>query len=475
MRRIAAAALIMLVTSTVGRSGDFEVPAPVRDGAGRILGAALVDDQGWQRLEHLATVIGHRLSGSEGLERAVEWAAAEMGSDGLEVRLQPVEVAHWVRGRESAEVVAPVPRILPMLGLGMSVGTPPEGIEAEAVVVGSFDELEALERSAVEGRIVVYAVPWSGYGETVRYRVEGASRAAALGAVAALVRSATGHSLATPHTGMLRYDPEQPRIPAAAITPEDADWFRRMAARGLDVRVRLKMDAENLPEPALSHNVVAEIPGRERSEEVVVMGCHLDSWDVGEGVHDDGAACIAAWQALTLIRRLDLTPRRTLRVVLWTNEENGLAGGPAYHDQVGDEVTRHVAAIEMDSGCERPVGFGFGLIGHETDGSDPRYEQAFATLESIGRLLEPLDAGAIFRGGGGADIGPLMKDGVPGLSLRTVGERYFDWHHSPADTLDKVDPVHFRRATAMLAVMGWSLAELPEPLLPGNGGAVYRP
>ena len=442
-----------------------------REAGGRLLGAALTDTEGWEDLTYLTTVIGHRLSGSPQLEQAIDWAVAGMREDGLaNVHEQLVMVPHWVRGAESAAVVAPRARDLPILGLGGSVGTGPEGITAPVVVVESFDELEALGRAAVEGRIVVYAVPWEGYGGTVQYRLHGASRAAALGARAALVRSATDDSLATPHTGAMRYAEDGPRIPAAAITVEDALWFRRMEELGQadELRVRLTMGAETLPD-AESANVVAEIRGSERPEEVVVMGCHFDSWDVGQGAHDDGAACIAAWRALALVQDLGLTPRRTLRVVLWTNEENGIAGGRAYREKVGADVDQHVAAIEMDGGAERPRGFGFGwsgVFGAEDPEASPAYAEALGKLREIARLLEPIEAGLISVGGGGADIGPLMRDGVPGLGLRTVGENYFDWHHTHADTLDKVEPMNLRRATAMLAVMGYVLADMPGRLIP---------
>ncbi len=440
-----------------------------RDTAGKILGAAMTDVEGWEKLTYLTTVVGHRLSGSPQLEEAIEWAHARMAEEGLETRLQPVMVPHWVRGDESLHVVSPRPRELPMLGLGGSVGTPEGGIEAPVVVVSSFEELEALGREAVEGKIVVYAVPWMGYGGTVRYRGGGPSRAAALGAVAALVRSATGLSVASPHTGALRYDDEQPKIPAAAITVEDADYFARMKALGREVTVRLEMDAEMLDDVE-SSNVIAEIRGSELPDEVVVMGGHYDSWDVGQGAHDDGAACIAAWQALKIIHRLGLQPRRTLRLVLWTNEENGLRGGRAYREALGDDVMSHVAAIEMDGGVERPVGFGFGLADADREGEDPVYEAAYAKLQEIGQLLEGIDAGEIRRGGGGADIGPLMREGVPGLGLRTVGEHYFDWHHTHGDTLDKVDLQDFRKAIAMLGVMGYVLADAPERLVPVSQG-----
>ncbi|MCP3981958.1 MAG: M20/M25/M40 family metallo-hydrolase [bacterium] len=452
----------------VGQRPPADLTAAYRDEAAKILGAALTDVEGWEKLEHLATEIGHRLSGSVGLERAIDWAVERMEAEGLAVSKQSVMVPHWVRGAESAAIVAPVERDMPMLGLGNSVGTPPGGITAPVVVVRDFDELEALGRERVEGKIVVYAVDWRGYGYTVRYRSRGASRAAALGAVAALVRSATGLSLQTPHTGALRYDDEQPKIPAAAITVEDADWMRRMAERGLDVTLRLEMEAQMLPDVE-SFNVIAEIPGAERPEEVVVMGGHYDSWDVGEGVHDDGAACLAAWQALRLIQQLELQPRRTLRVVLWTNEENGLRGARAYRDALSeDELADHVAALEMDGGVERPVGFGFDVHGLDENAAepDPTYEAALARLEQIGRLLEPIEASEIRRGGGGADIGQLMRGGVPGLGLRTVLEHYFDWHHTAADTLDKADLQDFRRAIALLGVTSYVLADMPERLVP---------
>jgi hypothetical protein len=435
-----------------------------RDAAGRILGAALVDGEGWEKLTHLTTRIGNRLSGSTQLEEAIEWAVDTMRREGLEnVTAQKVSVPHWVRGLESLEVVEPIRRPLAILGLGGTVATPEDGITAPVVVVGGFDELDRIGRDGVEGKIVVYAVPWEGYGRTVRYRSSGASRAAALGAVGALVRSATGSSLYTPHTGALRYDDGVPRIPAAAITVEDAEWFRRMTAAGETVRVRLALGAQTLPD-AESANVIAEIRGSELPDEVVVMGGHYDSWDVGQGAHDDGAACIAAWQALRLIHRLGLRPRRTLRVVLWTNEENGLAGARTYRERLGDGVAGHVAAIEMDGGAERPVGFGLGIRGIDPESADPRYEASLARLREIGALLDPIGAGEIARGGGGADIGPLMEAGVPGLALRTVGEHYFDWHHTHADTLDKVDPLDLRRATAALGVLGFVLADMPARL-----------
>ena len=443
---------------------DADLAESYRETAGKILGATLTNEEGWEKLLHLTTAIGHRLSGSPQLEEAIEWAEQLMTKEGLEVRLQPVEVNHWVRGNESLRLIEPVERELQMLGLGNSIGTEPEGIEGEVVVVESFDELDSLDRSQVEGKIVLYAVEWDGYGSVVRYRSGGADRASQKGAIAALVRSATGRSLYTPHTGGMRYAVGNRRIPAAAVTVEDAEWLKHRYRAGDRIRVRLQMDAQTL-DPAQSYNVIAEIPGRERPEEVVVMGGHYDSWDVGQGAHDDGAACIAAWHALTVIHDLGLRPRRTLRVVLWTNEENGLAGGRAYRIGLSDEeVANHVAAIEMDGGNERPIGFGFTLPGAAPDATDQRSLDAWRQLREIAQLFEAIDADQILPGGGGADISPLMRDGVPGLALRTVGEHYFDWHHTSADTIDKVDPQDFRKAMALLGVMGYVLADMPARL-----------
>ena len=288
-----------------------------RAAAARIIGAALTSDQAYSRLAHLTDHIGHRLSGSKNLERAIEWAIAEMKRDGLDnVRTEKVMVPHWVRGEESLEMLNPAPRKLTMLGLGNSVGTTPEGITAEAVVVRNFAELDQLGEGA-RGKIVVYNVPFTNYGATVAYRGQGASRAARYGAVAALVRSITPVSLNTPHTGAMQYDPAQPRIPVAAITIEAAELLQRMQNRGDRVTLRLKMEAKFLPD-AESANVIAELKGTERPDEIVLISGHYDSWDVGQGAHDDGGGCIVAWEAARLLglsRRLDqrLLRRRVQR------------------------------------------------------------------------------------------------------------------------------------------------------------------
>lgn len=427
--------------------------------ADKLIDAALADNEGYNRLAYLCYRIGNRLSGSAGLEKAVAWSAEQMKAAGLSnVRVIPVKVPHWVRGTESARLVAPYDKPLHMLGLGMSIATPPGGITAEVVTVSDFSELAKLGKERIQGKIVVYNEPYAGYGPTRLYRSSGASRAAAFGAVASLVRSATPLAMQIPHTGEMSYDAAQPKIPAAAISPEDAAMIARLVAGGVPVKVHLEMSAHMEPD-ADSGNVVGEIPGREHPEEVVVIGGHLDSWDVGQGAQDDGASIIACMQALALMKKLGLQPRRTLRVAFWVNEENGGRGGVAYREWVGDKIRNHVAAIEMDGGAEAPRGYGAGV---DADSMEQ--------LKDIGKLLDRIGAGEITIGGGGSDIGPLLRDGVPGLGERTVGTHYFDWHHTEADTLDKVDPDDFRKNMASLAVMSYILADMPGRLTAVAGG-----
>jgi carboxypeptidase Q len=425
-----------------------------RAAAARIIGAALTSDRAYSRLAHLTDHIGNRISGSQNLERGIEWAVTEMKRDGLDnVRAEKVMVPHWVRGEESLEMLTPVPRKLQMLGLGNSVGTPAEGISAEAVVVRSFDELDRLGEQ-VRGKIVVYNAPFVNYGATVSYRLQGASRAARYGAVAALVRSITPVSLQTPHTGAMTYDSNQPKIPVAAVTIEVAEFLQRMNDRGDRPTLRLKMEAKFLPD-AESANVIAELKGSEKPDEIVLISGHFDSWDVGQGAHDDGGGCIVAWEAVRLLKELGLKPRRTIRVVLYTNEENGTRGGNAYRDAHRAEIVKHVLAIESDSGVYRPEGFGL---------AETAPLQVRSNMQEIAKLLSGIGADQIAASGGGADIGPIMREGVVGASLDVNGEHYFDIHHTPADTLDKVNPRELALCVATMAVMAYTVADLPEPL-----------
>jgi carboxypeptidase Q len=420
--------------------------------ASRLIGQAFSSNVGWERLALIGDTFGPRLSGSQALEDAIRWAVQEMKKDSLEnVHTEPVKVPHWVRGQESVELTAPRRHPLVMLGLGNSVGTPADGIEAEVVVVHSFQELDAAG-NRIKGRIVLFNAPFTTYGETVQYRSTGPSRAAGLGAVAALVRAVGPSGLRTPHTGALRYVAGAPQIPAAAITTEDADQLQRMQDRGTVIRARLKMEAKFLPD-ADSFNVVGELRGRELPDEVVVMGGHFDSWDVGTGSTDDGVGCVVTWDALRIMKKLNLRPRRTIRVVLWTNEENGTRGGLAYRDRYKDQLANHVLMLESDSGVFKPIGFGF-------TGSDA----ARAKVKDVATLLRGIQTDRISAAGEGADIGPSMQAAnIPGMSLEAEGN-YFLIHHTPADTIDKIDPVDVARATAAIAVMTYVIADMPERL-----------
>jgi len=323
-------------------------PEALRAASERLQAEAFRTHGAYADLAWLCDRIGHRLSGSPQLDQAITWAQTRLKAAGLvNVHAEPVMVPHWVRGREAAQLLLPTAHRLNILGLGGSVGTPEGGLTADVAVVGSFDELEKLG-DAVKGKIVLFDVPYQGYGHTVAYRFSGAAKAAKLGAVAALVRSVGPVSLDTPHTGMMEYDPAGPRIPTAAVTIEASTQMRRMQQRGERIQMRLDMGAQTLPD-APSANVVAEIRGTEKPDEIVLLSGHLDSWDVGQGAQDDGAGCAMAMEAARLIQGLGLRPRRTIRVVLWTNEENGLRGGKAYLEAHRDKLKDIVAALETDS------------------------------------------------------------------------------------------------------------------------------
>ena len=456
-----ALALFLALTSVVLTSSWTATGAPAaeawldayREPASRIIGGALSGTLAWDRLAELTDSFGPRLAGSPQLENAILWALDKMKKDGLEtVHAEKVMVPHWVRGAESAEVIRPASLPLVMLGLGGSIGTDAGGIEAETLVVRNFDELEAAGEGA-RGKIVVYNVVFASYGQTVAYRASGASRAARLGASAVLLRSVGLPGLRTAHTGALSYTARDPKIPAAAISLEDAEMLQRYQDRGQNAVVRLRMEARFLEE-AESANVVGELRGREKPEEVVVLGGHLDSWDVGAGAIDDGGGCLVAWTALKVLKDLNLRPRRTIRVVLFTNEENGLRGGLAYRDAHKDELANHVMMLESDSGAFRPLGFGL-------SGND----RARTTVREIASLLDAIGASQVEAGGGGADIGPSVLAGrIPSMSLEVDGSRYFLYHHTPADTVDKLNPMEMSLGVAAVGVMSYVIADMPARL-----------
>lgn len=437
-------------TATAQSSGRFDA---YRTAVQALQREAQAGDFGWQRLAELTDTYGARLAGSPNLDRAITWAVATMKADGLDnVRTEKAMVPRWVRGRESAVIVEPAEHTVAMLGLGGSVATPAAGLEADVLVVSSFQDLDAHAAQA-RGRIVLFNVPYAGYGQTVQYRSGGASAAAKHGAVAALVRAVGPTGLRTPHTGGMNYTDGVPKIPAAAISAEDADRIARLVARGRTVRLRLSMEAHMEPDVE-SANVIGEVAGREHPEEIVLVGCHFDSWDVGAGASDDGVGCIVTWEALRLMKALKLQPRRTVRLVLWTNEENGLRGATAYRDAHLAEAANHVFALESDSGVFAPARLGF------TGSRDARL-----LITDLGALLAPLGMQTIGEGGGGADIGPIAQAGqVPMMAYQGDATRYFTIHHTPADTVDRIAPEEIGRAAAAIATVTYVVAEMPERL-----------
>lgn len=423
--------------------------------AKRIVAAVAADTTAWPRLAYLTDRIGARLSGSPQLAAAITWAQTTLIGEGLPTALQPVKVRHWVRGEESGNIVAPISHRLALLGLGGTVSTPARGITAKVVVVDSWEAMAAA-KDRIKGAIVLFNVPMTSmasYGAIFGFRYYGASRAAELGAAAVLVRSLTAVSLHTPHTGTLSYKAGVKKIPAAAIATEDADLIARLVASGQPVSVTLRLQSRERP-PAPSFNVIAELPGRVAPHEIVLISAHIDSWDIGQGAHDDGGGVVACMQALATIKRLGLTPRRTIRVVLFTNEENGTAGAEAYAAQYGKDAANHVLVFETDTGTFAPRGFTIAA---------PKATEA--TILGRWAQLAPIfalaGAPSLKTGWAGTDIEPMIDLGVLGATIDSANERYFDYHHTHADTLDKISPLDFTGNIAAIAVMAYVLADAP--------------
>jgi carboxypeptidase Q len=437
---------------------------PVAETSRRILAAELSGSQAYDTLEYLCDDIGPRLSGSAGAAAAVEWSTRTLRSWGLAVRNEPVTVTHWVRGMEYGYLSSHMNQKIVLTALGGSVATPAEGVDAGVVEVRNYEELAALGAEKVRGRIVLFNNPFDmdlvrsgrafeAYRNGVVFRGGGASHAAALGALAVLVRSVASASLRTPHTGSLNYDENVPKIPGAAVSTEDADLIHRLLAKGERVSMHLVLTPQTMA-PALSANVIAEIRGREKPDEIVVIGGHLDSWDLATGAIDDGAGAAMAMETMRLLHDLKIVPRRTIRAVLFMNEENGGAGGKAYAEDHKAELGDHVGAIESDSGGAAPLGFHTTLSGEAFDALQRR----LASQRQLGAGL--LDS----RSEVGSDIAKLTEAGVPGFGLQPDATHYFDLHHSPADTLDKIDPKELAQDAAAMAVLAYQLAEQPERL-----------
>lgn len=415
---------------------------------------ALLDDAAYECLRSLTTEVGPRLAGSPGDARGVAWAVAKLKSLGFQnVRSEPVRVPHWIRGEARAEILSPWPQSLMVVALGGSVATPPAGIEAEVIAVRSLDELAKTPREQVAGKIVFFigrmerTSDLSGYRGAVPVRSRGPSEAAKLGAVAAVIRTVGTSPERFPHTGALRYDAKAPRIPGLALSNPDADLLEREIASGQPVRMRL-LNTSVMAESTMSANVIGEFPGRKWRSEIVLLGAHLDSWDLGTGAHDDGAGVAIVTSAARLAAQMK--PARTLRVVLYANEENGTSGAKAYARAHRSEIDRHVLGMESDLGAYRVLSL-----------SSKVPLDRLQVAREFHLALEPM--GIVWEGNeasGGADIDTLKGLGMPVMFLKTDAEPYFDLHHGANDTFDKVDPMLLRQNVAAYAMTAFMAAEI---------------
>jgi hypothetical protein len=436
-------------------------------GMTRLRDAALNDPYAVNELRHLTDNIGPRLSGSPQAQQAVEYVAAEMRALGAEVTLEPTKVPHWVRGTETAEVVSwrgqtpGTTQKVVLTALGGSVATPAEGLIAEIVVAEDWKQLRALPPGAVRGKILLLnhrfdkemAAEGSGtdaYGNAVIYRGAGPVAAASMGAVAVLVRSVGGADYRLPHTGQTNYDESVSKIPAAAVTAEDADLLKNLASQGA-VRLHLTLTPRTLPD-AESFNVLADWKGSEHPEQVVVVSGHLDSWDLGTGAIDDGAGVAVSMQAIHLLKELGIRPKRTVRFIAWMSEEEGSEGAATYLAEHAAEAANHIGAIECDLGADHPTGIYYS--------GKPELGQ---WLRPVSQVLEAVGAETLIASPEtGDDIAVLTGKGVPGFAPVQDSRTYFNYHHTAADTFDKVDPRHLNENAAVMAVLAYALADSAE-------------
>jgi carboxypeptidase Q len=435
----------------------------------RLQQAALTSDYAYRQVAHLANNIGQRLSGSAQATKAVEYVAAELKGLGCEVQLEKAVVPHWVRGEETAELTLfpgmaeNTTQKIVLCALGGSVPTPPDGLTAEVIAVKTFDELKSLPREKVLGKIVLFDCHFDkemaaeghggeAYGEAVIYRGSGPSAAAKKGAVACLVRSVGGADYRLPHTGATNYSGDAPKIPAAAVTAEDADLIVDLTRQG-PVKMKLVLTPQTLPEIE-SANVIADVKGTEHPEQVVIVSGHLDSWDLGTGAIDDGAGVAISMATASLIRQLHLKPKRTIRIIAWMNEENGLAGSKAYAKEHAKDWPNHFAAMEIDNGADHPVGLNIK--------GKPEVKTMLAPVAAV---LQESGAGILrLVEHCGADIEPMEEIGVPAFSPIQDSRFYFNYHHTAADTLDKIVPKQLAENAAVVAVSVYALANAEQPL-----------
>jgi len=442
------------------------LPAKLLQELVAIRDAAWTNDYAYRQVAHLTENIGPRPVGSPQAQAAIDYVAGEMRKLGLDVRLEPVQARHWIRGAESAELVeyprqvAGSTQKIVLTALGGNHPTPPEGITADVVVANSFADLGRLGRQNVAGKIVLFNVAFDkrkadngyageAYEEAVAYRALGARQAAELGAAASLVRSVGGANYRLPHTGGSR----AADIPAGAVTSEDADLIADLASQG-KVRMHVILTSQTAEEVS-TFNVVGDLKGSEHPEQVVIVSGHLDSWDLGTGAIDDAAGVAVALEAAELMQQLHLRPKRTLRVIAWIDEENLGRGHLEYAKVHAAEIGQHVAAMESDLGASHPLGFRAKIS-----------PEAAARLQPVLEVLRPSGANLLLlsRDSPEADLDPLAKQGVPVLGLLQDGRTYFNYHHTAADTLDKIVPQELRENAAAMAVMGYALASMPDPL-----------
>jgi Zn-dependent M28 family amino/carboxypeptidase len=464
---LAASVLLLVIpiaaARAAGTAAGGATPVSIRsfsaaqlDQARELRERALGDDTGYETLRSLTSRVGPRSAGSPGDARAVAWALAQLKALGLQnVHAEPVTVPHWIRGECQVDLVSPWPQHLVAAALGGSVATPEAGIEAEVVPVTNLDELAWGDSTRFAGRIVFFTGRMerghdgSNYGRAVAVRGRGAAEAGRRGAVAVVIRSIGTDRNRTPHTGGMRSEANDVKIPALALSNPDADLLEDQLASGQPVRMRLR-NTSQWADSARSANVIGEIPGRERPREVVVLGAHLDSWDLGTGAHDDGAGVAIMSAAAHLIGEAKLKPRRTVRVVLFANEEFGLSGARTYARDHAGEAAAHTFGMESDLGAYAPLGL------HSRVPPD-----RLPAIRAMQGLLAPL--GVEYRGNdanGDADVGQLLALGVPVCDLDTDAAEYFDYHHTANDTFDKVDPLLVRRNVACYAVLAWLAADL---------------
>ncbi len=430
--------------------------------------ASMKDAYAYNELRHLTDNIGPRLSGSPQAQQAVEYVAAEMRALGAEVTLEKAMVPHWVRGAETAELVswpgqaAGTRQKVVLTALGGSVATPAEGITAEVVVVENFKQLQALPAGAVKGKILLFNHKFdkelaangdglNAYGNGVVYRGAGPIFAATAGAAAVLVRSVGGADFRLPHTGMTQYAPGVTKIPAAAVTAEDAELLNNLASQG-PIKLHLTLTPQTLPD-AQSYNVIADWKGTEHPEQVVIVSGHLDSWDLGTGAIDDGAGVAVSMQAIHMLKELRIRPKRTVRFVAWMCEEEGSQGAAAYMAEHKAEFANHMGAIESDLGADHPTGIYYAG------------KPALGTyLRPLSAILEPIGAEVLKDSPEtGEDISGLTENAVPSFAPIQDSRFYFNYHHTPADTFDKIDFTHLNQNAAVMTVLAYALADSAEP------------